>query len=370
MNGDPSEKMISMYKAVFLVAVLVFLLIISGACNTRSEAIPASGVPTGTGVGNEFEWIRVYFSDPEASYATSYRGGLDTLIVEVIDTARASVDIAIYNLNLWSIKNALLDAHARGVVVRIVTDSDTSGGIEFQDLIRAGIPVLGDRHESLMHNKFLIIDRRELWTGSMNFTLNGFYEDNNNLITTTSLDIVENYLVEFNEMFVDDSFGNESPSNTPHPVSTIDDITIETLFSPEDGVEERLVALIESAQVSIQFMAYSFTSDPLGKAIRLRAKNGVNVIGILDEDQAKTNEGGEYDPFLQAGLNIKLDGNTGQMHFKTIIIDEKVVITGSYNFSRNAAEFNDENVLIIHDPVIAEIFVDEFWKVFKRAKAP
>jgi len=48
------------------------------------------------------------------------------------------------------------------------------------------------------------------------------------------------------------------------------------------------------------------------------------------------------------------------MHHKVIIIDNQIVITGSYNFSNNAEYENDENILIIHDPKIADLFYDEY----------
>ena len=52
--------------------------------------------------------------------------------------------------------------------------------------------------------------------------------------------------------------------------------------------------------------------------------------------------------------------NSGKMHHKVIIIDESIVITGSYNFSRNAEEKNDENVLVIYSPRLAKEYLIEF----------
>ena len=63
------------------------------------------------------------------------------------------------DLNLWSIRDALISAHRRGVDVRMVTDSDNMDEQEVQEIKAAGIEVLGDRHESLMHDKFVVIDR-------------------------------------------------------------------------------------------------------------------------------------------------------------------------------------------------------------------
>ena len=76
--------------------------------------------------------------------------------------------MAIHFLDLWSIRDALIDAHRRGVAVRLVTESDNMHVPEIQEVREAGIPVLGDRREGRMHNKFVVIDRQEVWTGSLN----------------------------------------------------------------------------------------------------------------------------------------------------------------------------------------------------------
>jgi phosphatidylserine/phosphatidylglycerophosphate/cardiolipin synthase-like enzyme len=56
------------------------------------------------------------------------------------------------------------------------------------------------------------------------------------------------------------------------------------------------------------------------------------------------------------------------MHHKVIILDDSTVITGSYNFSRNAEERNDENTLVIHSPEMARLYLEEFERVFEQAR--
>jgi len=80
-----------------------------------------------------------------------------------------------------------------------------------------------------------------------------------------------------------------------------------------------------------------------------------------------SNTGTEFDPFRQAGVDVLIDGNEGQMHHKVFIVDEKIVVLGSYNFSRAAEERNDENILIIYNEKIAEFFVQEFQRVYENA---
>ena len=88
----------------------------------------------------------------------------------------------------------------------------------------------------------------------------------------------------------------------------------------------------------------------------------------MDEEQISSNQGTEFDPFRQAGIDVRIDGNAGQMHHKVFIVDEKIVVLGSYNFSQNAEVRNDENLIIVYNPIIAEQFMMEFERVQKLAR--
>jgi len=129
-----------------------------------------------------------------------------------------------------------------------------------------------------------------------------------------------------------------------------------------------LIPVLESAQESIYFLAYSFTSNQLGEIVRQKAEADVTIAGVMDDEQIRSNQGTEFDPFRQADLNVRIDGIDGLMHHKVFIVDEKIVVMGSYNFSQNAEQRNDENILIIYDPVIAEQFMFEFQRVYEQAQ--
>lgn len=314
--------------------------------------------------------IKVFFTDPADPNADTYRGGPDAELARAIDQAHLSVDVAIMHVNLWSIRDALIDAHRRGITVRVVVESDNLDELEVEDIREAGIPILGDRREALMHHKFVVIDDREVWTGSMNFTVNGGYKNNNNLVRIRSTRIAENYKTEFDEMFEDDLFGNQSRPNTPHPSVTIDGTLIESYFAPEDDTGDRIVQLIGEAEESIHFMAFSFTSDSIGAAMIEQAYRGISVSGVFEESQYYSNIGTEYDNLLSSGVDVRLDGNRFNMHHKVIIIDRDTVIMGSYNFSKSAETHNDENTLIIHSIQIADLFMEEFEQVYTAASNP
>lgn len=330
--------------------------------------VEAGEIALDAGYGYQNAFYEIYFTDPFNSYAKMERGGPDERLAAAIDEARLSVDVAIYSMSAESIRDALLRAHRRGVTVRIVMESTTMERSAPQRLMTAGIEIIGDRRESLMHNKFVIIDRAEVWLGSMNFTKSGAYQENNNLVRIRSKRITENYLTEFNEMFEMDFFGANVIANTPHPVLTIDGIMVETYFSPDDGVGRRILELLKGAQRSIHFMAFSFTTNDFADVMMQKHRQGLTVMGVMDEGQFKSNIGTNFPKFRDAGMNVYLDGAPGNMHHKVMIIDEEIVIFGSYNFSISAETRNDENVMIIFDPDFAAQFMAEFWRVYEQAQ--
>jgi len=343
---------------------------------TIAACVPAAPttlelLPTITPIGDSAsasDWITVYFTDPDSPDAESHRGGPDEALAVAIDQARFSVDAAMYDFNLWGIRDALISAHQRGATVRVVTESDNLDEMEIQELIEVGIPVISDRRESLMHNKFVVIDEYTVWTGSMNYTINDAYKNNNNLLEIRSSRLAENYLTEFEEMFVGDFFGNHVVARTPHPSLDIQGIRLDNYFSPDDGVAAEIIELIRSAEESIYFLIFSFTSDDIAAALIEKAGQGVAVSGVFDEGQYRSNRGAEFDHLREAGLDVRLDGNPRNMHHKVFVIDKQIVVTGSYNFSASAEESNDENTLVIYDAEVAALYLAEFERVLANAK--
>jgi phosphatidylserine/phosphatidylglycerophosphate/cardiolipin synthase-like enzyme len=348
----------------FCVLFFILILVTSSCAPAIEGPVAAITVIPATSQGIAFQ---VYFSDPTSPTAYKYEGGPDHPLALAIDAARLSVDMAAYSLNLWSIRDALIRAHRRGVMVRMVMESDNMDSREVQDLKDAGIQIIGDRRAGLMHNKFVVIDRSEVWTGSLNYTVSGAYRDNNNLLCIDSVQAARDYTSEFDEMYEQDVFGGDVINTTHMPPLEIKGYPIEIKFSPDDGVANRIIELIRSAQDSIYFMAYSFTSDDIGKVIIQRAQAGVRVAGVMDTGQILSNQGTEYDKFVRTGLDVRKSGIDGLMHHKVIIIDAKIVITGSYNFTFSAETNNDENIVIIFDPNLAAQYLQEFNKVQAEA---
>ena len=335
--------------------------------DTSTPSAELTPINLQVGYGVRGSWFELYFTDPANPLSSQGTGGVDGPLVEAMDAARLSIDVAAYSLSLNSVRYALIRAHERGVTVRVVMESTNMDRSDPQALIEAGIPIVGDGRQGLMHDKFMVIDRSEVWLGSMNFTDTGAYDDNNNMIRIRSEKIAADFLQEFNEMFENDSFGPDIDPRTPNPTVEVDGTRVDVYFSPDDGVLNALGLLLGNAEESIYFLAFSFTSNELGSLVRQKSAAGLDIKGVMDEEQIASNTGTEFDPFRQKGVDVLIDGNDGQMHHKVFIIDEKIVAFGSYNFSKSAEENNDEDLIVIYSPEIARQFILEFERVRSHA---
>lgn len=320
-------------------------------------------------------WYDLYFTSPiYPDKAADHKPSLDARLSDFINTATSSVDIAIYQLDLPNVTQALLDAKKRGATVRVVTDvdilSDKSENASFKQLQNVDITVVGGNPNAIMHNKFVVVDGQAVWTGSWNFTTNDTYRYNNNGILIRSPELARNYTVTFEKMWKNKKFGGARKPGGTTPTLTINGTSVENYFAPEDHVADKLVARLKAATKTIDFMAFSFTHNDMGAAILERAKAGVKVRGVFETTGSET-KFSEFGPLKAAGLDVMQDGNPYLMHHKVFIIDGRTVIFGSFNFSSNADEENDENLLIVDDDVnMVRMFNTEFARVYDQAKNP
>lgn len=353
----------------FIACLISCLIVLSGcalhfspAKSPGSEDASASAIqPNVFGKGA----IQVWFTDPES--IRSSPKPLDALL-GAVNSALKSLDIAIYNFSEPSLANAIIHAKNRGVQVRLVMEGDNLSKPVPRQLLSAGIPIIGDGQDSLMHDKFMVVDGKTLLVGSANFTDNGLGIDNNYLLKIDDPDLAEAYSDEFDSMFINGGFGANDLQSSPRADFKPGGIPVEVYFSPEDGISNHLLDLVGQADKSIHFLAYTFTLDELGQELVDKHQAGVDVRGVFEGDMLPGSTGSEFDLFRRAGMDIRLDGNPGLMHEKLVVIDGEIVALGSYNFTRAADERNDENILIIHDPRLASFFEVEFRDIFDNSQ--
>jgi phosphatidylserine/phosphatidylglycerophosphate/cardiolipin synthase-like enzyme len=329
---------------------------------TRRGRHWAEGLAGGDAVGedpaaplHQEDALAVYFApsvpeDPQ---------GIDDQLLAYIKSAEESIYGAFYEVDFMPAAHALAARHREGLEVALVTDSHYADEEALKICLEAGIPVVFDERSAYMHNKFCIVDGLRVWTGSTNLSANGVFKNNNHALLLVSPELAANYAAEFEEMFSDRAFGGASPADTPYPVVNIGKVVVECYFAPEDGVRAQILQELETASETVDFMAFSFTSEEIAEAMIDGVERGVRVRGLYETRMA----GSRYstdDRLKAAGVRVFLDDNPATMHHKAIVIDGVTVVTGSYNFSDNAEENNDENTLIIHDPDLAARFTEEF----------
>jgi len=131
---------------------------------------------------------------------------------------------------------------------------------------------------------------------------------------------------------------------------------IEVYFSPKGGATEAVVRALDAAKQSVFVQAYSFTSKEIAEALLAAHERGVVIHVILD----KSDQGEHYseaDFLANTGIPVLIDAKHQIAHNKIMIIDGETVITGSFNFTRQAEEHNAENLLVIHDRALAERYL-------------
>ena len=349
---------------------------VSGAeTQTPIAATQTSSAPTSVNASGA--WWEVYFTDPvNVKDPANWQSSIEGRLIEKINAAQTSIHIASFEFNLTPVAEALIAAKQRGVDVRWVTDDENGleadeepGRGQFAMLQDAGIEVRSDTRSALMHNKFWIFDGQILWTGSTNITVNGIFKQDNNTVVIQSPELATIYEREFQEMW-DGQFGPRSPSQLDEQITTVNGSRIVVVFTSEDpALENAIVPIVKSATQSIRFLTFSFTDFPLADAMSERSKAGVDVAGVFEKVGSET-DASELKTLMCRNVPVKQDGNPGFLHHKVIVVDERIVITGSMNYSTNAEESNDENVIIIDNAEIARLYLQEFERVWDLAHDP
>lgn len=346
--------------------------------------------------------------------------------LNVINGSRTSLDIAIYGLrNQTAIFNAIEAAKRRGVEVRLVVDKDidnsnyytttpkleallqgnarddyasdkrTAATRKPYDPTKArceGPPGfegpaqclgfdLGDRcivgvHASrgsldfkgdIMHNKFLVADRKVVWMGSTNLSDSGTGGYNANLVTVIRNEQVAGWFTaEFEQMFVDGRYHNEKRSDGERKRVRIDqDTELQVLFSPQDEPMKRAVRpLLQGAKEQIDIAVFFLTHKGVAADLIAAHQRGVKVRVILDATAAK-NGYSKHEILRSAGIPLKIETWGGKMHMKSAIIDHEHVIVGSMNWTSAGTRSNDENTIILHSRKLGRVYdvaFDKLWE--------
>jgi hypothetical protein len=168
-------------------------------------------------------------------------------------------------------------------------------------------------------------------------------------------------------------FGTNKTDNTPKHFN-IGGREVQLYFSPSDAWMPEMIHTVDAAQQSTFFCILSFTRYDLGNAMKWRYYDvpGFAVRGVFDNGEGG-NPDSEYESMTGQGdypwdpvADVWLDGQAGLLHHKYLLIDSQstggdpVVVTGSANWSTSAMTANDENIILVHDATLANVYLQEF----------
>jgi phosphatidylserine/phosphatidylglycerophosphate/cardiolipin synthase-like enzyme len=227
---------------------------------------------------------------------------------------------------------------------------------------RTGVTIVPDNRSALMHHKFALFDDTRLWVSSANFTRWSFCTDYNNSVVVDQAEIVARYGAIFTRMFVDGTFGPVAPEE---PV-TGGAYTV--YFGPESPITSPtrwfndLIAEVGTATTSIDILINAWTREEVSVALIAAHGRGVTVRAVVEDtyvDEAPAQA------LIAAGIPVRAES----VHDKVMVIDSRLVLTGSANWSENAWS-NDENSLWIDDPAVGAAYRAEFERVYATARIP
>ncbi|NPV02431.1 MAG: DUF1669 domain-containing protein [Brevinematales bacterium] len=352
--------------------------------------------------------VQVYFTDPGYSAKTGVDEKIQDKIKMLIDSAKDSVDLCIMGFSEPTIFSAIYSAWKRGVTVRFVGDFGYLDTAEYQTLVALGIQFRVGNKDKIMHDKYIIVDKRYVVCGSANFTETGMFRNNNNVLFIDSPQMAAYYTGDFETMLIKGLFGTDKTdhffpgftNNVFHLTNADNSVTaISAHFSPYYGVnasettrmDKIFLNLIDTARERIYFAIYAFThADIANKMISAAKLNNVLVYGVFDKSWHTGNNASTHQLFIDEigntpNIFVKYDGNNNHVigntlsgekcHNKFMVIDpgttNGVVLTGSMNFSKAAAyNGNDENYLIIRDPFIVNMYAKNFEQMYAIGAHP
>jgi phosphatidylserine/phosphatidylglycerophosphate/cardiolipin synthase-like enzyme len=335
--------------------------------------------------------LSVYFLAQDEQTAASVMSRL----VGFIAAAKETLEFALYDLRLSEplrkqLVAALSDRAAAGVQIRICYDGDkpfVPNLAAGQDPAPAGtgamVHSLGYAYRriggmKLMHNKFIIRDRRAVWTGSLNMTDDAFSLMENNVVQIESPALAASYAEDFAQLWEKENFEDTGEIETqPVPLTFRGaPATGRVMFSPGCGlaIDTEVARRVRAAERRVRICSLLINSGTLIGALTNLLNDGrVTVSGIYDRTQMSD----VYRQWQEVPQNrwkipalhdliarAKLVGKdstpytpTGRhdfMHNKILVVDN-TVITGSYNFSRSA-QFNAENILFLDSAALADTY--------------
>lgn len=296
-------------------------------------------------------------------------------IINFIDGAQKSLNIAVQEIDNKEIAEAIIRAKKRGVRTRVVLEADylisekiapdafiAKGSTHeinrelYNAILRARIRVNSDFNPKIFHQKFIIRDSQSVLTGSTNFTDTGVGKNLNHIIIVHDKDVTRNYSREFKEIR-NGHFGkfNIGHNHAPKEIM-VSGVRVKTLFAPDHNPEMEIMKQIAKSKSRVDFAIFTFSkSSGIDDELVSVSQRGVKVRGAMFSSQANqtwsaksTFKGSQAKLFLVPKKGLP-NPKPRKLHHKIMVIDEQVIIAGSFNYTAPANLTNDENIIILGD---------------------
>lgn len=309
----------------------------------------------------------LYVQIPSALPSTSINTSFGEELIKLIEKAQEEISFAIYGLRGQDeILKALVEAKEREVSVKGVVDSDSHDKNYYSDTytLYKYFEIVSDHKSAIMHNKFFIIDKSIVWSGSSNIsdTGTGGYNANNCLVMSDKK-IAGVYLEEFNQMFYEKKFQNKKEAITYENIQT-EDSTVSIYFSPKSNTyENSLKKLIQNAEQYIYIPVFYLTHKDLTAQLIKAKHRGVEVKIILDATAAR-NKYSMHNELRKNEIEVKVENFGGKMHIKSIIVDDKYIVSGSMNLTKAGNSKNDENTIVVKNTNLAKQYKNYFLQLW------
>lgn len=147
----------------------------------------------------------------------------------------------------------------------------------------------------------------------------------------------------------------------PEPKASI---RAEVHFSPGPACLDAITRQLEGSERHVDICVFTITDDRLASAILDAHGRGVRLRIVTDDDKAY-DRGSDVHRLADAGIEVRVDQSDHHMHHKFAVFDRETVVTGSYNWTRSAAQHNAENILVSDDDRLVKPYqrvFDEMWE--------
>ena len=304
---------------------------------------------------------------------TEMKGAMAHGLESVVGSARTRLDMALYGVHKQSwFLDAVEKVRAEGSVrVRAVVDQTTgevgdwsAANFIYADTVKLArildhtdiTPDLNRdgtaRRSSIMHNKFVVADRRTVWLGTANVshTELGSEYNANAAIVVRSPALARIYSDEFTQMFERKLFSRQKWERLDRsPLQYRDGTRAEVYFSPQDdAINSGIIPFIKRARRTLDVAMFFLTHDAVSQELIAAKRRGVRIRLIYDA-LAAAHPYTDHLVLREAGIDVRVENWGGKMHMKVAVADGKDVVIGSLNWSVAGNEENDENTLIVRD---------------------